>query len=246
MSAGDPSLDDLIRAQRAVTRLTDAQRARIRARLLPPVLAGTAASAAASATNLPAGVSSFAASWAVKLALGLLVAAGAGAAYLVAWREERPPASAPAPQLMVPGTSAPEVAVANAVPQVEPIEPAASAPTSPAPTKARGFHATSSTVPAASASLAVEVQLMHDVDTALRAGQPERALALLDERRGHDGGFMGQERAAARVVTLCQLGRVEEARADAARFLRELPHSPLAARVRSTCASPAATAGTRP
>ena len=47
---------------------------------------------------------------------------------------------------------------------------------------------------------------------------------------------MGEERAAARVVTLCRLGRVDDARAEAARFVRDRPRSPLVERVRSTCA----------
>ena len=65
---------------------------------------------------------------------------------------------------------------------------------------------------------------MHDVESALSAGQPGRALQLLDDaaKSGHGGrygGTMGEERAAARVVTLCRLGRVDDARAEAARFV---------------------------
>jgi hypothetical protein len=91
--------------------------------------------------------------------------------------------------------------------------------------------------PVAPSSLAAEVELMHKVESSLRAGQPADALALLDEPHG-DEGLMGEERAAARVVTLCQLGRVDSARTEAARFLRDRPHSPLAARVRATCTKP--------
>src|SRR5262249_41234949 len=86
-------------------------------------------------------------------------------------------------------------------------------------------------------SLAAEVQLLHDVEAALQAGEPARALQLLDAHRGgRYAGAMGEERAAARVVTLCRLGRVGEARADAEGFLRDRPRPPLAPRVRSPCA----------
>ncbi len=80
--------------------------------------------------------------------------------------------------------------------------------------------------------LAAETRRLRDAHGALRAGDAPKALALL----GEQGGQLGEERAAARVLALCQLGRVAESEAARAAFLREHPRSPLADRVRGGCA----------
>jgi hypothetical protein len=232
MTRREPSLDDLIRAQRETGGMTAAQRAHNRARLLSRALAGTAASVASVsvASTLAAATRTSAQSWIAKVSLGIVLAGAAGTAY-VATRPAAVRAAAAAAQ------PAPKTAPAS--------EPAAIG-TLPPPAASEAMPALPSTRPhaahpaLASASLAVEVQLMHDVDSALRAGRPELALALLDEHRGGDGGFMSEERSAARIVTLCQLGRVDAARTEATRFLHDRPHSPLAARVRATCVKPVA------
>ena len=80
--------------------------------------------------------------------------------------------------------------------------------------------------------LAAETRRLREAHSALRAGDPQKALALL----GEQGGQLGEERAAARVLALCQMGRVAEAEAARAAFLREHPRSPLAARIQGGCA----------
>lgn len=86
---------------------------------------------------------------------------------------------------------------------------------------------------AALPTLADEARLFQDGVTALRAGQPARALALFD---GHaliyPDGALAEERAAERVLALADLGRTTEAHAAAEEFLRAHPASPLAARLR--------------
>ena len=70
----------------------------------------------------------------------------------------------------------------------------------------------------------------------LRDGRPERAIAGLDAedaRFGH--GALGEERAEARIAALCALGRIDDARASASRFLQDHPRSLLAGRVRASC-----------
>ena len=241
MTRRESSLDDLIRAQRESGGMTAAQRAHNRARLLSRALAGTAASVASvsGASTLASATRAGIGSWVAKATLGMVLVGAAGTAYVAT----RPAAV----------TSAPAAAVQPAG-KTEPVSQPAATGASPAPTTSEsrpaelvpGAPASASTRPRAarsapaSASLAVEVQLMHDVDSALRAGRPELALTLLDERRGGDGGVMGEERMAARIVTLCQLGRVDAARTEATRFLHDRPRSPLAARVRATCAKPVA------
>jgi hypothetical protein len=80
--------------------------------------------------------------------------------------------------------------------------------------------------------LAAETRRLREAHSALQAGDPQKALGLL----GEQGGQLGEERAAARVLALCQMGRVAEAESARAAFLREHPRSPLADRVRSGCA----------
>jgi hypothetical protein len=82
-----------------------------------------------------------------------------------------------------------------------------------------------------------EVRLLREADRAVKGGEPDRALLLLDQ---HAAAFphstLEPERSAERVFALCRAGRVAQARADAATFLALHPAGPLAVRVRGTCA----------
>jgi RNA polymerase sigma-70 factor (ECF subfamily) len=81
--------------------------------------------------------------------------------------------------------------------------------------------------------------LLRDVRAALASGQPERAMAMLDARGGeHDEGVLAEEREAARIVTLCALGRTREAGEASRRFFAAHGSSPLAERVRRACEKP--------
>jgi hypothetical protein len=81
-----------------------------------------------------------------------------------------------------------------------------------------------------------ELRLLREAQTALGSGRAERALEILDLHQSTFAtGALREERMAARVFALCDLGRVEQARVEAARFLLEAPGSPLAARVRAAC-----------
>ncbi|APR75319.1 putative Fe-S oxidoreductase [Minicystis rosea] len=86
-------------------------------------------------------------------------------------------------------------------------------------------------------SLAAETQSLREAHGVLQGGDASRALALLDEKAAA-GAKLREERGALRVLALCQLGKVEEARAAAQRFFLENPQSPLAARVRASCIGP--------
>jgi hypothetical protein len=62
-------------------------------------------------------------------------------------------------------------------------------------------------------------------------------MSRLDEHtRRFPHGALSEERAAARVHTLCALGRVDEARASASAFVAQSPRSSLAPAVRRSCA----------
>jgi hypothetical protein len=81
-----------------------------------------------------------------------------------------------------------------------------------------------------------ETEALRMVQQALRERTPQQALRLLDEQDLRFGdGLLHQERAAARILALCQAGRVEEARVHGLRFEASWPHSALLVRVRSAC-----------
>jgi hypothetical protein len=112
--------------------------------------------------------------------------------------------------------SAPRAAPASKAPGVAaPTAPIVVAPVTPAPS-----------------DLDVELALLQEAHGALRMNDGARALRLLDEHaRRFPSGVLAEESEAARVFALRAVGRTEEARDVAARFLREHPRSPLAPRV---------------
>jgi hypothetical protein len=84
-----------------------------------------------------------------------------------------------------------------------------------------------------------EIKLMNAAQAALRAGDAKRALQLLSEHaRRFPGGKLASARAVTHMIALCALGRSNDARLEAERFLAKTPNSPFAERVRSVC-SPA-------
>jgi hypothetical protein len=87
------------------------------------------------------------------------------------------------------------------------------------------------------ASLAEETRLLQAAQRELAQKRTAAALVLLDEHAAKfPRGALAQERAGARVLALCDLGRLAEARSAAAAFVRASPHSPLVPRLRASCA----------
>lgn len=109
----------------------------------------------------------------------------------------------------------------------------------PASSASAAPMASPAVVPAPRASsLAEELALLRDARAAARGDDPAGSLALLDELdRRHPDGVLHEERRASRVVALCAMGD-QAAAAEAARFLRELPSSVHAERVRAACPAP--------
>ena len=84
--------------------------------------------------------------------------------------------------------------------------------------------------------VAGEIALLNQAQRALASGQANTALQLLDRHaREFPRGSLAEERAAARIIALCALGRVTAARAETAEFVRQSPESPLVERVRAAC-----------
>ncbi len=84
--------------------------------------------------------------------------------------------------------------------------------------------------------LAAETAALRTAQQAMRSGRPAEALALLDQQDAtYQAGSLSEERAAARVLALCELGSVTAGRAAAEAFARRWPRSPLLGRVRTAC-----------
>jgi hypothetical protein len=118
-------------------------------------------------------------------------------------------------------------------------QPAASAPhvpSGPAPAVAR-VEARSRGTELSSASLREEIALLAFVQTALEHGNGAEALRRLDAHVTNDRQFVA-ERRAARIMALCQLGRVSEAERLAVVFFRENPDSVQRTAVERSCAVP--------
>lgn len=107
------------------------------------------------------------------------------------------------------------------------------APQRPAPA-ARAVQ--SNGVQSSRPSLAAESRALAAVKRALRDGEPQRALGMLDEQdRAFALGVLVPERSAARVMALCAAQRRDDAERAKAAFSVRHPQSPLLARVRESC-----------
>jgi hypothetical protein len=85
-------------------------------------------------------------------------------------------------------------------------------------------------------SLDPELTVLRQAQEDLRAGLPAQALRRLAEYDRRFGkGALDQERRAIEAIALCQAHPGPAAQAQAERFLRAAPESPLAERVRSAC-----------
>jgi len=216
---------------------SDEDRARVGAslslRLTAAVGAASAATGASSAAATPAGL--LAGKGAVLGLAALVVIGGASAGYWWSRSEARPRAPAAARAGSAPVAAPdqlgqPTAALPAAEPEAEP--PRRASHSRPA-ARVPGAKAAPSE---AGPDVAGEIALLGEAQRALASGQPEKALVLLDRHaREFPHGSLGQERAAARIIALCALGRVTTARAEAAAFLARSPGSPLAERVRAAC-----------
>lgn len=230
-------------------------RARVR-RTLMATIAGTAGLAASSAASSAAAASAGTVATTAGLSLGAKIAAvvlvvgavGGGTVAVAPWEDPEPVVVEHREhRARAVEQEQTEIAPSPAIePTIEPmIEPAIEipapieAPVEIAPRAARTVRAPPPAIapPAPSAStLAEEVALLRSAQSALNAGDADGALSrLADHARRFPTGTMAEERDAARILALCRAGRRDEARDAAARFLRERPSSPLAARVRASC-----------
>jgi hypothetical protein len=141
------------------------------------------------------------------------------------------------------GTAAPPTPVVAVVHARAPL-PAPVARSAPAPESAALAPSSVETPASPSRAMKVpsslrlqeEAALLAEVQGALRSGQANIALGKLESYdHRFPTGMLRAEADAARVFALCSAGRVEKARASAARFVQRYPSSPAAARVQAAC-----------
>ena len=237
MSDLGPDAGSLVKAAREETGLSAQERMRMRAKIMTAARAGTFA--AVGTAGFAAAAKTFVSSAAVWVTAGSLTVAGAGAYYLRSEKLAHLEVAAPKVQALPPSNDAPaEPPVVTAPGIDEATPPVTVEDEAPRIARSRSVDARSRALPAPSAdtTFADDARLLRDVRAALAAGQNERALSLLDSRKAGPAGPLAEEREAARIVTLCKLGRGAEARARATRFLAAHGSSPLAERVRRACA----------
>jgi hypothetical protein len=205
-------------------------------------LVGTVATGGAAFTKSAAGLGLMA-----TAAKAAGVAAVVGAAAGAGWFATKALGSAPAATVNVssatPGAPSARRSAPSAAPKQDTAEPEPAPTARPSPRPSLGAPRPSvqpeSREPESIDQLRLETEGLKAIQQAVRAGDPGRALVLIDEQNGrYPGGLLGEERAAARVLALCQSGQTERARAEAAQFERRWPKSALVARVRSSCSGP--------
>lgn len=244
----------LIEAARAARTPTAADRQRVRERLVAagiarsaPVSVASQAPSSASASQQPSRLGVV--GWLVGSAAGLWVLLGVCAASamvgglvvvsLTSRPEPRVEAAAPAPQArarqrkleavapVAPESSEPET------PELEASEAEPATPERSLYRRRRGRRAE----PAAADTMVQELRLLHRARTAWQSGEAQRALTLLTRHGArHPDSELRTERDALRILCLCDLDHVSQAKALARRFLSEAPKSPLRATVARSCA----------
>jgi hypothetical protein len=190
-------------------------------------------SAAASALIKPLAV-------VVSLALGVAAAQYGGARLLGSTTAATPGAAAstlqPTATLLerTPAATSAEERLPEPASSAPPAEAQVVAPSRATPTPRR---AKSGESPQADRdTLRAETSGLRAAQKALRDGDAAGALDFLaTEAARHPNGALVQERAAARVLALCQSGNVAAARNEAREFEALYPTSPLLVRVRAAC-----------
>lgn len=123
-------------------------------------------------------------------------------------------------------------------PSIETV-PIVSARNAPKTRAAPSASVTAAAPASAEDPLHAEIRELRTAQQALRVGDGARVLALLNgQDTVYSAGSLQEERAAARVLALCQVGRTSEARSLAQRFEQRWPSSPLVARIRNSCWQP--------
>ena len=146
------------------------------------------------------------------------------------------PKSVPAPQPKDAPPSVPNPLEPQPEPEPEPVEsgPADAGTAEPKPAVAPRPSAPKEAPKPKSTGLSDEMALMRRARAALDAKDPGAALqALREHAQRHGKGQLVEDRHALQIIALCQLGKVERARKQAATFGRQYPRSHYRQRIAS-------------
>lgn len=222
----NPDVRRLVSLTRKARTPDAADKRRIAERLAVPLATGAALGAAATTAK---------ASLLVKLAAGVAVTVAVAAA-VVTQRPSAPGAvsssvttAAPASPPSAPAAPVPETTREEEPPPVASAEPVAPKPSRPAPSRTS----------TSARELEEEAALLHQAQSAWRAGQSARALELANQHaQRFPRSQLASERDVLRVLSLCKLGQVQSAKQVGARLLRSAKGSPWYQSVASSCAAP--------
>jgi hypothetical protein len=140
---------------------------------------------------------------------------------VAAEQESQPPPAATPPPV--------EPAAENATPEIPPEE-------SPRPARARPRAPKSPSAPSTQIDITEELALISSAKALLASGNARGALAKTAEHeKKYPRGSLVDERKLLRIRALCEAGKKELARQEAARFLRRKPGAAISARVREAC-----------
>lgn len=235
----NPDARQLVELARQARTPGEADKLRIAERLAVPLAASAAvggATAAAKAAGSKAVGASLLGSWGVKLAA--LVVVGATATAVVVSRGSSSSGSkastpgpvfapGPATQVVPPAPAAEPAPVSpEALPEqaVEPVAPQKSAALAPHAPKAD--------------ELMEEAALLHQAQSAWRAGQSAEALKLANQHaQRFPRSQLANERDVLRVLSLCKLGQKSAAKQVGARLLKSAKGSPWYQSVADSCAA---------
>jgi len=230
-----PEVQRLVNLARKARTPGEEDKLRIAERLAVPLAAGAALGSAAGAAKAATGASVFA-GLGVKIAAAVAVSAVAAAVVVGQLDSKRAPevpsAAVHKPQPAQPAASTPSTTEAPTTDQAvepQPSEPAApQKPTPPSTRSANPAH-----------EMEEEAALLHQAQSAWRAGQSAQALQLANQHaQRFPHSQLGNERDVLRVLSLCKLGQVHAAKQVGARLLRTAKGSPWYQSVAESCAAP--------
>ncbi len=229
---------DLLESARAGMMPDDAARARVRSAVLMRVGVAVAAGTTLTAGTTTATAAKLGSGALVKLFVSVAIVGSVGTAGYVAATGGEQPTPTPTPSLASPAESKP-------APRTAPPEPAAASEPAPEPlavveeparpVRRRVAKRESAAVPAT--TLPQQLSALRAANRRLHSGDAAAALAAVqDYDRRFPDGDLRPEIWAIRIDALCELDRTEQAGRRAERFLAQWPQSPLAERVRASCA----------
>ena len=217
MSDLSPELMQLVLAGKNASRPSDADSARVmwalRARLGDAAMLGVGAGQVAAGSSTTALFGNVAGAGIVGLALL------GGIMFFAAHNHRAAPGESMAASSAAATTSGEAALIPSTAESIAPVSPELDPTAAPSATKVDRTDARLVPSRRTHDNLSEEVAILSRAETELHSGKPDAALKLLNEHeRKFSNGLLAEERIAARVQSLCALGRTAEAETQLARL----------------------------